>query len=673
MLRSSSLLVVLVAGLALSLDLEAIQRSAHFPASPSTSSSHAGKQHHWGSGASKRASVPRRLPEEGPLVAPGGAGGSAEERLYYRLLSARMARLLPTLLGEQQPGYPSGQVVPAFFDGDDDDGSAASHASGVQGEDASGDEAGDEQEADEVMMYLPKRRVIHTPTDTRRKMPRQPSFAGMDSGPVYGIRKRVPAMKRRLRIQVAREEKRKRSTRRQLKDFSLPTEAAPLRRSKVSKTFGKKKTASALKDRSKPSRSSSQLEKGSTAGKLGNSTAVHKAAPSKVDNQGAAAAGTSAGKTEGRKYHIMKRSSDSTDEKVTGELRNIFGDDDEEEQKKRSEKKTVKKRENTAVALKGSDDAAGGNEATSALSAKDGAGPTTDEDKFKKWLLDEYYRTMALSFASMRRKRMATHRDTLDLRQVKRTAAPSVVPVSGAAEEQFEAVEDKLRNIEDAMIAEAVALVRDGATDEAELRAINAGVASRLDAAYDLENVRQSLDHLQGTLDTIRQQELQAALSDDDDEHGTPNARSAAVDADQVGEEDVEELAQGSSWAQLNDKRTASSAPASKRQEELLPESAGCPGVEAVSSSCPAAVLSLSPVPALQRMLLDACQWHQICYICGSYYGLGPEECESGTGGSGSSQFTRLLVSELLLRQGKHGTAHTTCGEPCVAEFLLNH
>lgn len=670
MLRSSSLLVVLVAGLALSLDLEAIQRSAHFPASPS--SSHAG--HPWGSAANKRASVPRRLPEEGPVVAPGGAGGSPEERLYYRLLSARMARLLPTLLGEQQQGYPGqAALVPAFFDGDDDDGSAASHASGVQGEDASGDEAGDEQEADEVMMYLPKRRVIHSPADTRRKMPRQPSFAGTDSGPVYGVRKRVPAIKRRLGIQVAREEKRKRSTRRQLKDFSMPTEAAPLRRSKVPKTFGNKKTTPGLKDQTKPSRFSIKGEKGNTAGELGNSTAVHKMATSKVDK--ATAAG-SAGKPEGRKYHIMKRSSDSTDEKVTGELRNIFGDDDNEEEKKRSEKKTLKKRENPAAALKGSDaadDSAAGNEGTSALATKDGAAPTSDEDKFKKWLLDEYYRTMALSFASMRRKRMATHRDTLDLRQVKRTAAaPSVVPVSGAAEEQFEAVEDKLRNIEDAMIAEAVALVRDGASDEAELRAINAGVASRLDAAYDLENVRQSLDHLQGTLETIRQQELQAALSDDD-EDGVPNGRSAVGAADQAGEEDVEELAQGSAWEQLNDKRTAASAPASKRQEELLPEPQGCPAVEVVSSSCPAAVLSLSPMPALQQMLLDACQWHQICYVCGSYYGLGPQDCESGTGGSGSSQFTRLLVSELLLSQGKHGTVHTTCGEPCVAEFLLNH
>lgn len=667
MLRSSSLLVVLVAGLALSLDLEAIQRSAHFPATPS-SSSHAGQQHHWGSSADKRASVPRRLPEEGPMVA---AGGSPEERLYYRLLSARMARLLPTLLGEQQ-GYSSGQaaMVPAFFDGDDDDGPSASHASGVQGEDASGNEAGDEQEADEVMMYLPKRRVIHSPADTSRKLPRQPSFAGMDSGPVYGVRKRVPAMKRRLRIQVAREEKRKRSTRRQLKDLSLPTEATTLRRSKVLKTFGKKKTTSALKDRTKPSRSSHKADKGTTDGKLGNATAVHKVAASKVDSK--AAGGTSAGNTEGRKYHIMKRSSDSTDEKVTGELRNIFGDDDDEEEK-RSEKKTLKKRENTAVTLKGSDaadDGAGGNEGTSTLSGKDGAAHTSDEDNFKKWLLDEYYRTMALSFASMRRKRMATHRDTLDLRQVKRTAAPSVVPVSGAADEQFEAVEDKLRNIEDAMIAEAVALVRDGASDEAELRAINAGVASRLDAAYDLENVRQSLDHLQGTLDTIRQQELQAALSDDDE--GVQRGHSA-VAADQAGDEDVEEMAQGSSWAELTDKRRAASAPASKRQEEVLPEPRGCPAVEVVSGSCPAAVLSVSPVPALQQMLLDACQWHQICYVCGSYYGLSPEECESGIGGSGSSQFTRLLVSELLLRQGKHGTSQTACGEPCVAEFLLNH
>ncbi|XP_077513637.1 uncharacterized protein LOC144124678 isoform X2 [Amblyomma americanum] len=668
MLRSGSLLV-LVAGLALSLDLEAIQRTSHFPAAgPAT---YQGQQHSF-HGASKRTSVPRRDPEElhgRPLVASTG-NTSPEERLYYRLLSSRMARLLPALLGEnQQQGHPGGQaaMVPAFFD--DDDGSSgdaggrsASHARGVADEDAGEEDEGDEQEADEVMMYLPKRRVVHSSAPSSRRRLQQPSFDMEPSAPVYGVRKRVPALKRRLQVQVRREEKRKRSTRRQLKEAPL------FRRKTTKKAFGKKPTGFSLKDH-KPSVSAPHLlgqkasGKGSAVPTVPANTTVHK--PDAKAEGKSVGGGTSNGGSK-KKYHIMKRSSFSTDDKVTGELRNIFGD--EEDHEKIQDKKTLKKRENAMANLKGSmtaDDASGvgsgGNDGSPSAS-KDGTGRSTDEDKFKKWLLDEYYRTMALSFASMRRKRMATHQDTLDLRQVKRTTLPSSAPVPGTADEQFQAVEDKLRSIEDAMIGEAVALVRDGAGDEAELQAINAGVASRLDAAYDLENVRQSLDHLQATLEGMRRQELQAALAADDDEADEDESSgfAAATGALRNNPADVEELAQGSSWAPLNEKHS-------------------CPAAQVLSSSCPAAVQSFTPVPAMQQLLLDACQWQQICFVCGSYYGLGAEDCEGGPGGGGgassggSTQFTRLLVSQLLLRQAKHGHAQGACAETCVADFLLNH
>ncbi|KAL1469706.1 hypothetical protein MTO96_024890 [Rhipicephalus appendiculatus] len=384
---------------------------------------------------------------------------------------------------------------------------------------------GDEQEADQVMMYLPKRRVVHS---TAGKL-QEPLFAEMNPS-AYGIRKRVAPFKRRLHVQVARQDE-KRSTRRQLKDAA----ASPFRRKTHKKAFGKKAASSAF------FLSGHQGKASPVPVVVGNAT-VHKS-----DAKTSSAAQGSGGN---KKYHIMKRSSYSTDEKVTGELRNIFEEDDDD--RKKREKKTLKKRENAVTALKGPsgvDDSSSAVPAGSDAAATASKGTSTDEDKFKKWLLDEYYRTMALSFASMRRKRMATHQDTLDLRQVKRTALAPSTPVAGTADDQFQVVEDKLRSIEDTMIGEAVALVRDGASDEAELRAINAGVASRLDAAYDLESVRQSLDHLQSTLEDMRRQELQAALAEDEDE-----GDSAAVLRNDGA--DVQELApQGSSWAQLTDKR----------------------------------------------------------------------------------------------------------------------
>ncbi|XP_075538768.1 uncharacterized protein LOC142573128 [Dermacentor variabilis] len=663
MLRSGSLLV-LVAGLALCLDLDNVQRSSHFPGSAGPSS-HQGQQHHYA--ASKRTSVPRRDPEElhgRPLVA--SASSSPEERLYYRLLSSRMARLLPALLGEQQQQYPGeAPLVGAssfFDDGSDDERDDSRHDAsngGVADEDAREEEQGDEQEADQVMMYLPKRRVVHSTAGSMRRRLQQPMFAEMDpSGPVYGIRRRVPPFKRRLHVQVARRDE-KRSTRRQQKDA-----ASPFRRKTLKKAFGKKQTAaSSLKEHSPSAtpafrlghQGSGKSSAGPTA--MGNAT-LHKGdakADSKTIPSGASSGGSK------KQYHIMKRSSFSTDDKITGELRNIFGDD-EDDQKKR-DKKTLKKRENTVGALKGSsgvDDASEvvpvGSEGAASPS-KGGTGTATDEDKFKKWLLDEYYRTMALSFASMRRKRMATHQDTLDLRQVKRTTLPPSAP--GTADDQFQAVEDKLRTIEDAMIGEAVALVRDGAGDEAELRAINAGVASRLDAAYDLESVRQSLEHLQSTLEDLRRQELQAVLAEDgaEEEEGNSAASNGAAASGVLQNDgaDVEELTQGSSWAQLTDKQN-------------------CPAVQVLSSSCPAAAQSATPVPAMQRLLLDACQWQHTCYVCGSYYGLGAEDCDGGGGNrGGSSQFTRQLVSQLLLRQAKGGQTQAACAESCLADFLLSH
>lgn len=642
MLRSGSLLL-LMSGLGLCLDLENIQRSSHFPGGASPQQ---GQQHHYG--ASKRTSVPRRDPQElhgRALVAPSRSSSSPEERYYYRLLSSRMARLLPALLGEQQQQYAREAPVVGASLFDDDSRDAGRAASHVAGEDATGEkeqkEQGGEQEADQVMMYLPKRRVVHSTAGSPKRRMQEP--AEMNPSAYGGIRKRVTSLFKR-RLHAVKDEKRKRSTRRQLQD-------APFRRKPITKPFGKKQAPS-LKDTSSMTstsfRSGQQGSgKGSPVPVVGGNATVRNS-DAKIGSKTSSARRGSGGN---QKYHIMKRSSYSTDGKVTGELQDIFKEEGDDP--KKHEQKTLKKRENAVAALKGP---SGADDASSAVTVgSDGAaaaskgGAGSEEDKFKKWLLDEYYRTMALSFASMRRKRMATHQDTLDLHQVKNTALAPSSPVTGTADNQFQVVEDKLRSIEDTMIGEAVALVRDGASDDAELRAINAGVASRLDAAYDLESVRQSLDHLQSTLEGMRRQELQAALVEDEEEGDSASVlRSDGTD--------VQELTEASSWAQLTDKQA-------------------CPAVQMLSSSCPAVMQSGSLVPAMQRLLLDTCEWQQTCYACGPYYGLGAEDCEAGAGdGHGASaRFTQLLISQLLMRRTKNVETEAACSESCVAGFLLSH
>ncbi|EEC01517.1 hypothetical protein IscW_ISCW001432 [Ixodes scapularis] len=385
----------------------------------------------------------------------------------------------------------------------------------------------------------------------------------------------MPVLKRRLRYQDSKDEKRKRSTRR-FKDSTLRKKSASLKpsRKKMLESPDKKSVFRAVQQHQKQHRNATQ----------------------KTESKGSA---------QSAKYNIMKRSSGS-DEKVLGELRSIFSEDS-----KTGQKKTVKKREDSSVALKSGD---GGSDSSKAES---------DEDKFKKWLLDEYYRTMALSFASMRKKRMAIHQDTLDLRKMKRDEQQ--------ADDQFQAVEEKLRGIEDAMIGEALELVRDGAGDESDLRAINAGVASRLDAAYDLESVRQSLGHLEATLDTMRRRE-------DGDDAGQP--------------EDADDGPQGS-WAQLVDK--------------------GCPALQVLSSGC-APLEDLTAFDAsLETEVLSACSWHQVCYTCGSFFGLSSDDCDEGLGVA-NPQLARLVLDYLLRRQVffKRSTP-ALCSTSCVSDFLLNH
>lgn len=553
MLKNVSLLV-LAAGVALSIDLETVQRSAHFPAKGGV---------HLSGG------------DVGPRVRPSSADFGDEERLYYQLLSSRMGNLLPSLLGEGELGQDS--------DGTDED----------EREDDDVRSGLPEQEADEVMMYLPKRRVVH---------PLQ-SYSDMDSFPIYGIRKRMPMLKKRLGGQGSRDEKRKRSTRR-YRENKIPKKSS-------SRASRKKQFASQNKDKKAMFRAVQRHEQ-----ELQKQNGTHKAVDPKMKPQSA------------KKYKIMKRSSQSsTDEKVIGELRSIFSDDDKEDQKK-----TVKKREDATAPLK------------SGESDADALKPESDEDKFKKWLLDEYYRTMALSFASMRKKRMATHQDTLDLRKVKKSDAE--------ADDQFQAVEARLRGIEDTMIGEALELVRDGAGDESELRAINAGVASRVDAAYDLENVRRSLDHLQSTLSTMHRRE------GDDDQGG----RSS---------DDIDAGSQGS-WAQIMDKHGQMSIPVMKRQEEQVPQGPDCSPLQVLSSGCTSLEDLMAFDTSLETEVLAACNWHQVCYTCGSFFGLTSEDCDEGIGVD-NPQLARLVLNYLLRRQTFfRRSTPALCSAPCVADFLLN-
>ncbi|XP_064454971.1 uncharacterized protein LOC135366231 [Ornithodoros turicata] len=286
----------------------------------------------------------------------------------------------------------------------------------------------------------------------------------------------------------------------------------------------------------------------------------------------------------------QKGSLTKRDAKVLGELRQIFSDE------QKPDPKTPQKRD---VADIGKDQAV------------EGQKNETDEEKFKKWLLDEYYRTMALSFASMRKKRMASSHQAPSLQ----TDGESNQDMD---DDRFQAAEDRLRGMEESLLTEALALERSDAGGPDENR-----VAARLDAAYDLESVRRALDHLHSALRIIQMQ----------DEQDTSSGSSNKLEA-----------------------QTPSSNPQQCRVLQVL--TSGCSALE-----------NLLPVDAaFKARLVTACNWHEVCYTCGSLFDLTPEDCDEGysDGDSGGQVLELLRERRVFMKR----SAPAACSAPCVQEFL---
>lgn len=289
-----------------------------------------------------------------------------------------------------------------------------------------------------------------------------------------------------------------------------------------------------------------------------------------------------------RRGALIKR-----DAKVLGELRQIFS----EEQEEKPEKKTLRKREDVADLAN--------------VSAGEGKKNESDEEKFKKWLLDEYYRTMALSFASMRKKRMASTWQ-LPLPSSEGPAEPG----QGVDDGRFQAAEDRLRALEESLLSEALALESGDAGGPTEGR-----VAARLDAAYDLESVRRALDHLHNALSIIQMQ---------DEQEDSGPARSSRTEA-----------------------------PTSQ-----------CRVLQVLTSGCSALEGYLPLDPAFKSRLMTACNWHEVCYTCGALYGLSSDDCDEGfADGDSTGQVLDVLRQR---RAFVKRSASAACSAPCVQEFLGN-
>ncbi|XP_035215005.1 uncharacterized protein LOC118188621 [Stegodyphus dumicola] len=317
-----------------------------------------------------------------------------------------------------------------------------------------------------------------------------------------------------------------------------------------------------------------------------------------------------------------------TEEKERNELVDILKDEEQEERKE--EKKNEKKESSRHIKTKrqSSDDTGSKDEikglATVGSEEQEEAAPKED---FQEWLRREYYRNMARSFASMRRKRDGSSYEEPGHSKTKISSSKrekkSKKPIS------FEEVTDNLRAIEDVLFLDALQTIKDAGDDYDDDVQRQNRINNDLSSAYDLETMRNALFRLRDTLGNMESE----SMPDDDGVYMAARKRS--------------------------DK---------------------CPPLDLLTSDC----FSLGDIVSdedLKRLLLHACNWHEVCYTCGGVYGLTSENCDVGfieqgqticNGDVPCESTTSLLLLPLRQRRVfyKRSNPSVCLVDPCVEAFL---
>ncbi|CAL1273449.1 unnamed protein product [Larinioides sclopetarius] len=318
--------------------------------------------------------------------------------------------------------------------------------------------------------------------------------------------------------------------------------------------------------------------------------------------------------------HRKRETNENTDtnERDQHELASILKDDDEDDVKEKK-KKNEKKESSRHIKTKrqSSEESVPQDLKDADAEDQEPAPPTQD---FQDWLRREYYRNMAKSFASMRRKRDGS--SSYSKKTVKR-AKKSIQPSSTSLSE----ITDNLRNIEDQLFQDALQTMREGGEDyEDDVHKQNR-IFNDLNLAYDLETMRNAFFRLRETLGNMENEE------DEEMFHSSTRKRS--------------------------------------RQ---------CPALDTLTSDC-ATLSDIMPEGPLKRLLLRACNWHEVCYTCGKTYGLTSESCDGSfieqtqticQNDAPCESTASLLVVPLRQRRVfyKRSNPDVCVEEPCVEAFL---
>ncbi|XP_018497111.1 uncharacterized protein LOC100901572 [Galendromus occidentalis] len=242
-------------------------------------------------------------------------------------------------------------------------------------------------------------------------------------------------------------------------------------------------------------------------------------------------------------------------------------------------------------------------------------------DQFKQWLTDEYYRNMAMSFATMRKKR-----------SILEPAPVMVAPPNRDEELAYE----KLRIIEEGLLQDALhAMVksvpdRHGANERPQFpREVN--------VAQDIETLKKILQSLVADTQKLRavnEAEIRAALK-----NGVGD-----IDPDRDG------------------------------------EPSQCPELRLLMNGC-SALRGMFPPDPIREKFVASCNWHEVCYSCGAKLGISAEQCDESflldmkficaQLGSCNPDLTSLLLRPLhKKRVFMKQNIPPICARACVVNFL---
>ncbi|CAG2106690.1 unnamed protein product [Medioppia subpectinata] len=304
--------------------------------------------------------------------------------------------------------------------------------------------------------------------------------------------------------------------------------------------------------------------------------------------------------------------------------------------------------------------------------------PDKYNQQMDEWLRREYYENIAKALATMRRKRSEEEfdfnpnndendginaiedsdfiADNLIANDIKESDNEETNEID-IDSQRFSRINTKLESIEDSLLSEAIGLIRETAQKGSQSEAESNKIENRLNAAYNIEDMRTILDDLHKTVDKIN---VENDRNNDLIETANREVATDLID-NQIDYQNTNDLVNSLS-----------------KSESVN----NCFAIEMFSSDC-SSVADLMPNSRLRESFTEACNWHHICYTCGEVYGLLSSDCDSGfleasrlacNDSPSCETFSRLVLTPL--RQSRvfyKSSVPKTCFQyQCIKDYLFD-